>query len=385
MIAKRNGSSRGAGAGGAADAVDVALRFVGNVIVDDMRNAVDVDAASGNIGGDEDARLAIAEGGEHALALRLRLVAVERLCGDPRAAERTHQLVGAAFGAGKDDGAFHRLLPQYLGKHGGLAAAFDVDDTLAHPFGSGGDGRHRDLGRISQHVLREIGDRLGHGRGEQQGLALRRQFRDDPADVVDEAHVEHAIGFIEHQDLDPVEPQRVALHEVDEAPGRRDQHVDAVHEVTHLLAHRHAADGERGVQAEVSAIGVEAVENLAGEFARRAEHEHAARFSLERGSIGGEPMQDRKGEGGGFSGSGLGDAYDIASFEDEWNCLGLDGGGGDVVFFDKSARNRFGKAESIKRGQCATFSLVANVLPAGFGRDSNRGDQDIPRGQGCRG
>jgi hypothetical protein len=73
-------------------------------------------------------------------------------------------------------------------------------------------------------------------------------------------------------------------------------------------------------------------------------------------------MQDRQGEGGGFAGSGLGDADDIASFKDERNGLGLNGGGGDVVFFGKSARNRFGKAESIKRGQCATFSL-ANVLP----------------------
>ena len=73
-------------------------------------------------------------------------------------------------------------------------------------------------------------------------------------------------------------------------------------------------------------------------------------------------MQDRQGEGGGFSGSGLGDADDIASFENERNGLGLDGGRGDVVFFGKSARNRFGEAESIKIGQCVTFPLVANVL-----------------------
>jgi hypothetical protein len=78
-------------------------------------------------------------------------------------------------------------------------------------------------------------------------------------------------------------------------------------------------------------------------------------------------MQNRQGEGGGFSGSGLGDADDIASFEDERNGLGLDGGGGDVVFFGKSTRNRFGEAESIKRGQWATFSLVANVLPVPTG------------------
>ena len=34
---------------------------------------------------------------------------------------------------------------------------------------------------------------------------LRRQLGDDPADVVDEAHVEHAVGFVEHEHLDAVE------------------------------------------------------------------------------------------------------------------------------------------------------------------------------------
>ena len=189
------------------------------------------------------------------------------------------------------------------------------------PFDGGGDRGHRDLGRISQHLVREVGDGRGHGGGEQQGLALCRQLRDDPADVVDEAHVEHPVGLVQHEDVDPVEPQRVALDEVDEASGRRDQHVDAVHQLAHLSAHRYAADGERGAQAEVAAIGVEAVENLAGEFARRAQHEHAAGFAFGRRPVGGDPVQDRQGEGGGFAGSGLGDADDIASCEDERNGL----------------------------------------------------------------
>ena len=31
---------------------------------------------------------------------------------------------------------------------------------------------------------------------------------DDPADVVDEAHVEHAVGFVEHEHLDAIEMRR---------------------------------------------------------------------------------------------------------------------------------------------------------------------------------
>ena len=35
---------------------------------------------------------------------------------------------------------------------------------------------------------------------------LLRQARDDLAHVVDEAHVEHAVGLVEHEDRDLVEP-----------------------------------------------------------------------------------------------------------------------------------------------------------------------------------
>ena len=62
---------------------------------------------------------------------------------------------------------------------------------------------------------------------------------------MDEAHVEHPVGFVQHEDFDPAEPQRIAVHEVEQAAGSGDQHVDAVHQRAHLLAHGHAADGER--------------------------------------------------------------------------------------------------------------------------------------------
>ena len=45
--------------------------------------------------------------------------------------------------------------------------------------------------------------------------------------VVDEAHVEHAIGFVEHEDLDAVEIDVALLHEVEQAAGRGDEDVDA--------------------------------------------------------------------------------------------------------------------------------------------------------------
>src|ERR671930_157250 len=48
---------------------------------------------------------------------------------------------------------------------------------------------------------RQLADLLREGRREEQVLPLRGEQRQDAADVVDEAHVEHAVGFIEYQDL----------------------------------------------------------------------------------------------------------------------------------------------------------------------------------------
>ena len=74
---------------------------------------------------------------------------------------------------------------------------------------------------------------------------LAGSFADDAADVVDEAHVEHAVGFVEHEHLDAVELHGAVRHQVEQPAGRRDQHVDAVGERAHLRVDVHAADGER--------------------------------------------------------------------------------------------------------------------------------------------
>ena len=76
--AERDRDAVGAGARGAADAVHVAFRDVRQVEVDDVADAVDVDAAGGDVGRDQGLDAAVAEVVEHALALVLRLVAVDR-------------------------------------------------------------------------------------------------------------------------------------------------------------------------------------------------------------------------------------------------------------------------------------------------------------------
>jgi hypothetical protein len=53
-----------------------------------------------------------------------------------------------------------------------------------------------------QQAVGELADLFREGGREKQVLAFRRQQREDAPDVADEAHVQHAVGFVKHQDLD---------------------------------------------------------------------------------------------------------------------------------------------------------------------------------------
>ena len=56
-------------------------------------------------------------------------------------------------------------------------------------------------GGVEQGV-RQGQDVAGHRRGEEQRLPLDRQGRGDAPDRVDEAHVEHPVGFVQDKHLD---------------------------------------------------------------------------------------------------------------------------------------------------------------------------------------
>src|SRR5262245_42643064 len=111
---QRDRNALGAGPRGAADAVDIGFRHSGQVEIDDMADAVDVDAARGDIGGHQRADLPGAEGAQHALPVVLRLVAVDSVRGDAGPGEGLHYLVGAVLGAGENQSAVDRLLFQKL-------------------------------------------------------------------------------------------------------------------------------------------------------------------------------------------------------------------------------------------------------------------------------
>jgi hypothetical protein len=133
---------------------------------------------------------------------------------------------------------------------------------------------HRDLLRVLHELRAELGDALRVGGREQQRLALLGALARHGGDVVEEAHVEHAVGFVEHQGVQRFEREAAALQVVHHAAGRAHHDVRAVLQAGDLAAQRHAA--AQGHDLDVVLGARQAADlggHLVGQLARGAQHQ----------------------------------------------------------------------------------------------------------------
>ena len=177
----------------------------------------------------------------------------------------------------------------------------------------------------------------GHGRREHQGLADLRDQRHDPLDVRDEAHVEHAVGLVDDQDLDVGHQDLAAPIEVEQASRRGNQHVDAAVEAFFLIDEGFAADQQRHAELVILAVGFEVLRHLRGQFARRL-HDQRARHAPPRPPAR-QHVDHRQDEGRGLAGAGLGAAEHVPPHEHDGNGLFLDGRGVEVAYFFDGAKD----------------------------------------------
>ena len=107
-IAERDRDAAPAGPRGPSDPVDVALGDVRQVVVDHVRDALDVDAARRDVGRHQHAASAGLEALERAGAGGLGLVAMDGVGRDPILGELPGDPVGAVLGPREDQGAADR-------------------------------------------------------------------------------------------------------------------------------------------------------------------------------------------------------------------------------------------------------------------------------------
>ena len=99
----------------------------------------------------------------------------------------------------------------------------------------------------------------------------RRQQLADALDIRDEPHVEHAVGLVDHQDLDAGEQDLAAAEVIEQATRRGDQHIDATIELAQLVIEGNAADQQRQAELVIDPVFLEALRHLGGKLARRGQ------------------------------------------------------------------------------------------------------------------
>jgi hypothetical protein len=159
-------------------------------------------------------------------------------------------------------------------------------------------------------------------RREQQRLRDAGHARDHALDRRQEAHVEHAVGFVEDQQFDGVELGGAALDVVEQAARARDEDVDAAAQLFDLRLHAGATEDGGDVQAQVAGrrrAGCRLTCTASSRVGTRMSGARRAR-TLGGGRLAfGQALQQRQAERGGLAGAGLRAAEHVVAGEDERN------------------------------------------------------------------
>ena len=326
---QREGQAVAAGAAGAADAVHIVFGLHRQVEVDGVADALHVDAARGHVGGHQHADLAALQLGQGAGALALVHVAVQGGRGEPLFGQAVGQVIGAALGRREDDGLVQADIAQHVVQQlhlvRGVVRVQQALRDVGVLFLVAGD---FDALGIAHHAGGQLGHRAVQRGREQQRLAGFRQAADDGLDVFDEAHVQHAVGFVQHQGVHGVQLDATGLQVIQQAARGGDQHVDAARQRLQLRAVGHAAHDGGGAQpGQVAAVVLGGFGDLQGQFTRRGQHQHLHADAAVAGLLG-DAMQGGQHEGGRLAAAGLRRDHQVVASQGLRNGRSLHRGGG---------------------------------------------------------
>ncbi|MBD0690097.1 hypothetical protein BG452_29735 [Streptomyces sp. CBMA123] len=320
--------------------MEVGLLVLGALVVDDVGDALDVDAAGSHVGADQDVDLAVAEGAQRLLAGALAEVAVDGAGREAALGQLVGHVGGGALGAAED----HRQ-PAAVGLQDArdrldLVQGVGTEDVLLG-VGDGGAGVVRgggpDVRGLAHVPAGEVDDLARHGGREQQGLPLGRQHGDDLLDVGQEAQVEHLVGLVEDQRADLGQVQLLLAGEVQQSARGADHDVDALVERLDLRLVRPAAVDREHADVADLAGGLQVVGDLGAELTRRDDDQRLREVGelLLGGPAGVHvgahdgPLDQREAETEGLAGAGLGLADDVVAGQRDREGHLLDGEGMD--------------------------------------------------------
>ena len=354
-----------AGATGTADAVDMDLRILGHLVVDDGAQILDIQPAGGHIGGYQHPAALVGKAHQHLIPLPLLQIAMQRQHRDAAGAQGIVYRLALALGVAEDDAGVWLVVAQQVQQRRAAGTALHFDKALLDMAAIVGC-LHAHLYRIPLYAGADARYLFGIGGGEEQGLALFGGLTDHIRHHIGKAHIQHAIGFIQYQHLQMIQREALTAQVILDAPRCAHHDMGRMHQRVQLRPHGYAtAQGEDldigGKARQTAQLLAYLIRQLAG----RAEHQCLGAIVADI-----EAAEQPYAEGGGLATAGLGFGYHILALEDQRQRLGLDRGHGGVAKAGQVLQLLIGQ---IQAGEIAIHRcLVSKMGPTRQGGDDNR-------------
>ena len=305
--------------------MQVGLLVIRAFVVDDMRDAIDIDAAGGNIGGDENVDFAGAECAQRLFTRSLPEITMDRSHGEAPLGEIVGDLLRLPLRAREDhrQAAVFRLQNACQQLH--LVHRVSAPDVLFDRIDGcavipGVDRPH--VGRLVHVATRESDDLARHGGGEQHRLPVGGNECDDLLDIGEEPHVEHFVRLIEHELAHVRKIEIASAGQIDDASGRADDDVDSCAKCVYLRLVGPASVNREHPNAQPSTGLLDICRDLESQLTCGADDQTLGLVLCRLGKFGvvlagwrGDALDERDTEPQRLAGSGLRLTDDVAAFE----------------------------------------------------------------------
>ncbi len=203
--------------------------------VDDMGELFDIEAAGGHVGGHKYGQALVPEFSEYAFARILAQVAVESFRVVAPLGEGAGELVGFHLGRNEDDAEEILFAVHDAAESLEPVPGVDLYPELLGQFGRQGFGLVLEDFHVAGPLLDDVEDGGSESGREEEHPHLGIHRFHHGAYVVDEAHVEHFVGFVEYEVLEVGYVQAAPAYVVEHAARGADDDIGSLGEPAQLL------------------------------------------------------------------------------------------------------------------------------------------------------
>ena len=186
---------------GTTNTVYVGFGIVRNIVVNNVTDTLNVETTGSDIGSDQNIERTFLQAVDHLLTQRLAHITIKSRGGETTGFELFCQLNRSRTGTHEDNHGVELFDFQNPGQRIQLVQTARHPHLLSDRGDSGGLGTNLNRDRLLQIGICDTADRWRHGGREQSGLTLRRSMLENPLDIINKAHPQHFIGFVEYDRL----------------------------------------------------------------------------------------------------------------------------------------------------------------------------------------